>query len=72
VLDELAGHDLAQLGIDGEPARLDPAAPQICLAVREPRLIAPTDPPVSGQFAVDGLVGLTDPRRDLLDRLATR
>jgi hypothetical protein len=72
VLGELAGHDLAELGIHGEATWLGPATPQMRLVVRKPRLVAPVDLPVSAQLAVDGLVGLANPRRDLLDRLAAR
>jgi hypothetical protein len=69
-LAELSGHDLAQLGIHREPMQLRPAPPQIGLVVRKPRLVAPVGLPVPCDLPVDGLVRPTDPRRDLLHRLA--
>ena len=72
MLVELAGHRLAQVLIDVEPARFWSAPTQVGLAMGIPGLVAAIGLAVAGNLPIYGLVALPDPRGDRLHRLTGR
>jgi hypothetical protein len=68
---ELASDHLAQLGVNHESPRATAASTLVGSVVREPRLVPTVRLAVAGDLSIHALIRLTDPRRDLLHRLAT-